>query len=244
MVITAAGGKPVVLVLVDGRPTAIPALVEQIPAILEAWLPGEEGGPAVAEALFGQVNPGGKLPITFPRSAGQVPIFYAHKPSAGRSYPYNNYTDESAKPLFPFGHGLSYTTFEYSHLEVSPAQVAADGQVTIRLSVTNTGEREGDEVVQLYLHDLFASVTRPVKELKGFQRLTLAPGQKRTLTFVVSAAQMAFYDRKMQYVVEPGEVEVLVGSSSDDIRLTGRFEITGDTTPITRKVFFSGSSLE
>jgi beta-glucosidase len=243
-VLSAAAGKPVVLVLVDGRPAAIPALVEQIPAILEAWLPGEEGGPAVAEALFGKVNPGGKLPVTFPRSAGQVPIFYAHKPSAGRSYPYNNYTDESAKPLFPFGHGLSYTTFEYSALDVSPAQVPANGQVTIRLTVANIGDVEGDEVVQLYLHDLFASVTRPVMELKGFQRLTLAPGQKRTLTFVVAAAQMAFYDRKMQYVVEPGEVEVLVGSSSDDIRLTGRFEIAGSTTPIAQKVFFSSSSVE
>jgi len=243
-VVTAAAGKPVVLVLVDGRPAAIPGLMEQIPAVLEAWLPGEEGGPAVAEALLGQANPGGKLPITFPRSVGQVPIFYAHKPSAGRSYPYNNYTDESAKPLFPFGHGLSYTTFEYTDLTIGPAQVSADGQVTIRLSVTNTGQREGDEVVQLYLHDLYASVTRPVKELRGFRRLTLAPGQKRTVTFVVAAAQLAFYDRKMQYVVEPGEVDVLIGSSSDDIRLTGRFEITGGVTPVTVKVFFSSSRLE
>ncbi len=243
-VVSAAAGKPVVLVLMDGRPAAIPALVEQIPAILEAWLPGEEGGPAVAEALFGQINPGGKLPVTFPRSAGQVPIFYAHKPSAGRSYPYNNYVDESAKPLFPFGHGLSYTHFEYSDLQIGPARVGAEGQVTISLTVANTGEREGDEVVQLYLHDLYASVTRPVKELKGFRRLTLAPGQKQTLSFVVSAAQLAFYDRKMQYVVEPGEVDVLVGSSSDDIRLNGRFEITGCVTPIASKVFFSSSSLD
>jgi beta-glucosidase len=139
---------------------------------------------------------------------------------------------------------LSYTQFEYSDLSIGPAQVGADGQVTIRLSVTNTGQREGDEVVQLYLHDLYATVTRPVKELKGFQRLTLAPGQKRTVTFVVSAAQLAFYNRKMQYVVEPGEVEVLVGSSSDDIRLSGKFEITGGVTPITDKVFFSSSSLD
>jgi len=243
-VLNAAGSKPVVLVLADGRPAAIPALAAQIPAILEAWLPGEEGGPAVAEALFGQVNPGGKLPVTFPRSAGQIPIFYAHKPSAGRSYPYNNYTDESAKPLFPFGHGLSYTQFEYGELEIGPAQVGADGQVTIRLSVTNTGQREGDEVVQLYLHDLYATVTRPVKELKGFQRMTLAAGQKRAVTFVVSVAQLAFYDRQMQYVVEPGEVEVLVGSSSDDIRLSGRFEITGGVTPIANKVFFSSSRVD
>jgi beta-glucosidase len=148
-VIDAAAGKPVVLVMMDGRPAAIPALVDQIPAVLEAWLPGEEGGPAVAEVLLGQVNPSGKLPVTFPRSSGQIPIFYAHKPSAGRSFPYNSYVDESIKPLFPFGHGLSYTTFEYGDLSVSPAQVAADGQVTIRLSVANTGQRAGDEVVQL-----------------------------------------------------------------------------------------------
>jgi len=242
-VAAAAAGKPVVLVLIDGRPAAIPALAEQIPAILEAWLPGEEGGPAVAEALFGKVNPGGKLPITFPRSVGQVPIFYAHKPSGGRSYPYNNYVDESAGPLFPFGHGLSYTHFEYSDLHVSPDPASADGLVTIRLKVANAGDWEGDEVVQLYLHDVVASVTRPVKELKGFRRVSLQPSEKRTVTFVVAVAQLAFYDRQMRYVVEPGEVEVLVGSSSDDIRLSGRFEITGGVTPIANKVFFSSSNL-
>ncbi len=236
-------GTPVVLVLVDGRPAAIPALAERIPAIVEAWLPGEEGGPALAEILFGQVNPSGKLPVTFPRSVGQVPIYYRHKPSAGRSYPTNHYVDESAEPWFPFGHGLSYTTFEYSGLCVSPASASPTGEVTITLTVQNTGDREGDEVVQLYVRDVVGSVTRPVKELKGFHRLTLQPGEARAVTFTLSVAQMAFYNRAMEYVVEPGAVEVMVGSSSADIRLTGQFEIAGPVTPIARKVFFSQSEV-
>lgn len=238
-----ATGTPVVLVLVDGRPAAIPALIEQIPAVLEAWLPGEEGGPAVAEVLFGVVNPGGKLPITIPRSVGQVPIYYRHKPSAGRSYPYDDYVEQSAKPLFAFGHGLSYTQFEYSDLRVTPAQAQAEGEVTIRLTVKNVGARAGDEVVQLYLHDVIGSVTRPVKELKGFRRLTLAAGQAASVTFTLSVAQLAFYDRDMRYIVEPGQIEVLVGSASDDIRLTGQFEIVGRPTPVARKVFFSRSTV-
>jgi beta-glucosidase len=235
-------GVPVVLVLVDGRPAALPALGERIPAILEAWLPGEEGGPAIAEILFGEVNPSGKLPVTFPRSVGQVPIYYRHKPSAGKSYNYTDYVDESAQPWFPFGHGLSYTTFEYSHLTVSPASASPTGEVNVALSVTNTGGRPGAEVVQLYVRDVVGSVTRPVKELKGFRRLDLAPGESRRVTFTVSVAQLAFYNRAMQYVVEPGVVEVMVGSSSADIRLASQFEIAGPVTPINRKVFFSRSS--
>jgi len=235
-------GTPVVLVLVDGRPAAIPALAERIPAIVEAWLPGEEGGPTLAEILFGQTNPSGKLPVTFPRSVGQVPIYYRHKPSAGRSYPTNDYVDESAQPWFPFGHGLSYTTFEYGGLSVSPAAASPTGEVTIQLTVKNTGDRAGDEVVQLYVRDVVGSVTRPVKELKGFHRLTLQPGEARTVTFTLSVAQMAFYNRAMEYVVEPGAVEVMVGASSADIRLTGQFEIAGAVTPVARKVFFSRSA--
>lgn len=241
--VSAAAGKPIVLVLMDGRPVAIPALAAQTPAILEAWLPGEEGGHAVAEALFGKVNPGGKLPITFPRSVGQVPIYYGHKPSGGRSYNFNDYVDESARPLFAFGHGLSYTTLEYGHLLISPSRAGADGVVTIEASVQNTGQREGDEVVQLYLHDVIGSVTRPVKELKGFRCVTLTAGQECTVTFSVAVAQMAFYDRAMQYVVEPGEVEGMVGGSSEDIRLAGRFEIAGPVTPVDRTVFFGGSTV-
>jgi beta-glucosidase len=234
----------VVLVLVDGRPASIPALAAQVPAILQAWLPGEEGGPAVAEALFGQVNPGGKLPVTIARSVGQVPIYYRHKPSAGRSYPYNNYVDESNQPLFAFGHGLSYTRFEYSDLAVSPAEVAPVGEVTVAVTVTNVGERDGDEVVQMYFHDLVGSVTRPVKELKGFRRVSLLAGQACRVTFTVPVALTAFYDRAMRYAVEPGAFEVLVGSASDDIRLQGAFTIVGAATPVARKVFFSRSAAQ
>jgi beta-glucosidase len=236
-------GARVVLVLVDGRPAAIPDLAARIPAILQAWLPGEEGGPAVAEILFGQVNPSGKLPVTVPRSVGQVPIYYRHKPSAGRSYPYNNSVDESAQPWFPFGHGLSYTTYEYSDLTFSPSPVSPTGEVAIRLTVTNTGPRAGAEVVQLYVRDVVGSVTRPVKELKGFHRLDdLAPGESRVVTFTLAVPQLAFYNRAMEYVVEPGVVELMIGRSAADIRLTGQFEIAGPVTPIIRKVFFSQSA--
>jgi len=172
---------------------------------------------------------------------GQVPIYYSHKPSAGRSYPYNAYVDESNLPLFAFGHGLSYTQFEYSDLAVSPAEVGPEGEVTIAVTVKNTGARAGDEVVQLYLHDLVGSVTRPVKELKGFKRVTLEAGQSARVTFNVPVALTAFYDRAMRYVVEPGVFEVLVGSASDDIRQPGQFKLVGATTPVTHKVFFSRS---
>jgi beta-glucosidase len=216
-------GTPVVLVLVDGRPVAIPKLAERVPAILEAWLPGEEGGKAVAQVLFGEINPGGKLPVSFPRSSGQVPVYYRHKPSGGRSFMFNDYVDLSAKALFPFGHGLSYTSFEYSDLKINPAQVDPEGEVSIEVRVKNTGEREGDEVVQLYVHDVVASLTRPVKELKGFQRVTLGPGETCKLTFTLAAAQLAFYDHHILYVVEPGRIEVMLGSSAEDIRISGSF---------------------
>lgn len=232
-------GKPVVLVLVDGRPFASPELAERVPAILQAWLPGQAGSPAVANVLFGDANPGGKLPIACPRSASQEPVFYGRKPSGGQSYNFVDYVDLSVKPLYSFGHGLSYTTFEFSHLQISPVQVSADGLVNIQLEVKNTGERMGDEVVQLYLHDPLASVTRPVKELKGFCRVTLQAGEKRRVSFTVAAAQMAFYNLEKQYAVESGKIEVLVGSSSDDIRLRGEFEIVGEAMPVKKKVFFS-----
>jgi beta-glucosidase len=234
-----ATGTPVVLVLVDGRPAGIPDLAGRIPAILEAWLPGEEGALAVADALFGEYNPGGKLPVTFPRSAGQLPIFYGRKPSGGKSYNFNDYIDESAQPLFAFGHGLSYTTFDYRSLSISPGEVAPDGVVVIECEVANSGEWAGGEVVQLYVRDEVASVTRPVQELKGFRRVHLQPGESCKVQFHLSAAQLAFYDSHMRYVVEPGWVEVMIGSSSADIRLRGRFEIVGETIEISQKVFFS-----
>lgn len=241
----AGAGTPVVVVLANGRPLAIPWLAEHVPAIVEAWLPGEEGADAVADVLFGKVNPGGKLPISLPRDAGQVPVYYAHKPSGGRSHWLGDYVEMSPTPLFPFGHGLSYTHFEYANLRISPAQVDINGQVTISLNVTNAGQRAGDEVVQLYLHDAAASITRPVKELKGFKRLSLEPGQTKTVAFTVPIGQLGFYNREMAFVVEPGETEVMIGSSSEDIRLTGAFEITGETRQLGMdKVFFSDVRVE
>jgi len=230
-----ATGTPVVVVLINGRPLALPWIAAHVPAVLEAWVPGEEGGTAVADVLFGDYNPGGKLPISLPRTVGQVPVYYNHKPSGGRSHWKGDYADLSAKPLFPFGHGLSFTRFDYRNLRVNPDRVAAGDTVRIGVEVTNAGERSGDEVVQLYVHDVVASVTRPVKELKGFKRVTLAPGETKTLTFELAVNQLAFYDRTMAFVVEPGTIEVTVGSSSEDIRLTGSFEITGETTAAVRE---------
>ncbi len=218
-------GKPVVLVIIDGRPLTLGWLAEKLPAVVAAWLPGEEGGRAVADVLFGNYNPGGKLAASFPRQAGQVPAYYGHKPSGRRSAVWVDYVDVSVRPLYEFGHGLSYTTFTYSDLSISPAQARADGTVTIKAAVKNTGRRAGDEVVQLYINDIVASVTRPVKELKGFQRVHLKPGESRTLAFTLSAAALAFYNREMVKKVEPGVFKVMVGASSTDIRLEGEFII-------------------
>jgi beta-glucosidase len=241
----AATGTPVVLVLMNGRPLAIPWIAEHIPAILEVWLPGEEGGNAVADVLFGDATPGGKLPISFPRAVGQLPVYYNHKPSGGRSYWKGDYVELSAKPLFPFGYGLSYTSFAYANLHLDRASAAANEQVAIRIEITNTGNRAGDEVVQLYIHGVHASVTRPVQELKGFKRISMAPGETRTITFQLDVRQLGFYNQAMAYVVEPGAVEVMIGSSSQDIRARGTFTIAGATTDISRdKVFFSTTTVE
>lgn len=230
-------GRPTVLVLVGGRPVALPPAAASAPAILAAWVPGEEGGHAVAEVLFGEVNPGGRLPVSIPRKAGQVPVYYGHKPTGGRSQVLGDYVDVPAGPLFPFGHGLSYTTFRYDGLTVTPETIGPDGHVDVAVRVTNTGPVAGDEVVQLYVRDVHASVTRPVKELKGFKRLTLQPGESREVRFRLEACQLAFYGPDMARIVEPGEIEVMVGASSADIRLTGRFVITGPTTRADRRVF-------
>lgn len=229
----AALGKPTVVVLVNGRPLAIPWIAENIPAIVEAWLPGEEGGNAVANVLFGDVNPGGKLTMTFPRAVGQVPIFYNHKPSGGRSNRHGDYVALSSQPLFPFGHGLSYTQFAYSNLKID----ATDTRVTSSAEIKNVGKRAGDEVVQLYIRDDVASVPRPVKELKGFKRVRLAPGESRTIVFEMPIDLLAFYDEAMQLVVEPGTIQVMVGSSSQDIQLKGSFEILGQKRVVARRVF-------
>jgi beta-glucosidase len=222
-----ATGKPVVVVLVTGRPYAIPWLAENANAILEAWLPGEEGGPAIADILFGDENPGGKLPITFPRSVGQVPIFYSAKPSGMKSNWYVDYVAEKVTPLYAFGHGLSYTNFQYSELSIDQKQVKAGESVDISLKVRNVGKIMGDEVIQFYVRDEYASMPRPVKELRGYQRINLMPNEEQTLTFHLPVDQLAFYDEDMKLCVEAGRVLVMVGSSSEDIRLRGEFEIVG-----------------
>jgi beta-glucosidase len=233
-----ATGKPVVIVLINGRPYAIPWLAENADAILEAWLPGEEGGAALADVLFGDAVPGGKLPITFPRSVGQIPIFYNAKISGMKSHWYGDYVTEKVTPLYPFGHGLSYTTFEYADLEIKQPQAASGEQVDISFKVKNTGATTGDEVVQLYIHDKFASTPRPHKELKGYQRLTLNPGEQATITFHLPVDQLAFYNNDLELVVESGLIEVMVGSSSADIRLQGEFKISGEEKMIVQDRVF------
>jgi len=233
-----AAGKPVVLVLVSGRPVDISAVVEQTSAILMAWVPGEEGGRAVADALFGEVNPGGKLTVSFPRSAGQVPVFYNYKPSGMRSNIYGDYTNEPVTPLFWFGHGLSYTDFNYDKLVITPSSTAAGGIIKISLTVKNIGALPGDEVVQLYIRDEYASLPRPVKELKGFTRINLQGGEAKTVTFHLPVDMLAYYDQDLRLALEPGRFLVMVGSSSDDIRLQGEFELSGkQSVEVKERVF-------
>jgi beta-glucosidase len=200
---------------------------ENVSAILEAWLPGEEGAAAVAGILFGDSNPGGKLPITVARSAGQVPIRYNHKPSGNFSNWYVDYVETPVSPLYPFGHGLSYTSFAYSNLRISSQTAKSGEHIEISLTVANTGKIAGDEVVQLYVCDEYASVPRPVKELKAFCRVTLDPGQERRVTFKLPIDILAYYDEKLDLVVEAGTIKVMLGSSSEDIRLQTEFEIGG-----------------
>jgi beta-glucosidase len=233
-----ATGTPTVVVLTNGRAYTLPWIAEHIPSVLVAWLPAEQGGAAVADALFGNVNPGGKLPVTFPRHAGQLPVYYNHKPSGGRTHWQESYVEMSAEPLYPFGHGLSYTQFEYADLQFTPYAVRAVDHVNVSVNVTNCGNRAGDEVVQLYVSDPIASVTRPVIALKGFVRVTLQPQESKTVTFELDMRHLAFYDRAMRYQVEPGTIHIGVGSSSEDIRLRGTFEIVGKSTEVDQ-VFFT-----
>jgi beta-glucosidase len=238
-------GTPVVLVLCVGRPYVLTQVIDQVGAALVAWLSGEAGGEAIAEVLFGKIAPGGKLPISFPRSAGQLPVYYARKPSGGRPYFWGSYVDEVPEPLFPFGHGLSYTSFDYSDLKIEPREVAPAGTVRMTLKAMNSGDREGDEVVQLYLGRERGSVTRPVKELKGFCRLSLRPGEEKRIRFEIPVDALAYYDQDMHLVVEPGEYRAMVGSSSADIRLTGGFQVVGDPRPICgKREYFSYGKVE
>ena len=207
--------KPIVVLLFNGRPLAVADLSATVPALMECWYLGQECGHAVAEVLFGDVTPSGKLPISVPRSAGHIPAFYNHKPSARRGYLWDD-----ASPLFAFGFGLSYTSFSVSGVTLADATIARDGATAVRATLTNTGDRAGEEVVQLYVRDLVSSVTRPVKELKGFRKVRLAPGESATVELPITAESLAFHDIRMRYVVEPGEFAIMVGTSSRDEDLT------------------------
>jgi beta-glucosidase len=224
-----ATGKPLVVVLFNGRPLALENIVDDAPAILEAWFPGVQAGNAVADVVFGKVNPGGKLPVSFPRRLGQTPIYYNHEPTGRPCNPdvkwNSRYRDiPSCSPLFVFGHGLSYTTFEVSNLRLSSSTVSRNGSLEASVTVKNTGDREGDEVVQLYLHDPVASISQPVRRLRGFERVTLDPGQTRTVTFTLDRSDFGFWDNRGRFVVEPGRIDVYAGNSSS-AELTESFTV-------------------
>ncbi len=206
-----ATGKPVIVFLFNGRPISINNVAKKVPVIFECWYLGQECGRAVADVLFGGINPGGKLPISIPRSVGHLPVFYNHKPSARRGYLW-----DEVSPLFPFGFGLSYTTFKLENVRLAKKSISRKDSAQVLVDVTNTGKRAGSEVVQMYIRDCVSSVTRPVKELKGFQKVWLEPGEKKTVTLEISPEALAFYDVHMNYVVEPGDFEITVGNSSRD----------------------------
>jgi len=232
--------KPIVLVLLTGRPYALGSVEDKVNAILEAWLPAEAGGQAIVDVLLGRVNPSGRLPISFPRSAGQIPVFHYVKPSGGRSHWHKDYVDESVEPLYPFGHGLSYTKFEYSNFHIESKRVPTAGEIVLKVDVKNVGDREGEEVVQLYVGREYGSVTRPVKELKGFARVHLEPGQKKTVQFKIHTDVLSYYNRRMELVVEPGVYKFMVGASSADIRFSDEVELVGEERKVpTLRRFFS-----
>jgi beta-glucosidase len=224
----AATGKPYVVVLMNGRPLTVNWLAENAPALLEAWQPGTEGGNAIADVLFGNVNPSGKLPVTFPRDVGQIPIYYNQLPTGRPADPNNKYTskylDVPNTPLYPFGYGLSYTSFAFSNLRVSPASGSLNGSVTVRADITNTGARAGTDVVQLYTHNRDARILQPIRQLEGFTRVTLAPQQTRTVTFTLNRSNLGYYDNSGRFVVQPGGFDVFVGDSSVG-GLQGQFSI-------------------
>jgi beta-glucosidase len=217
--------KKVVVVLMSGRPLAIPGVVEAVPALVEAWHGGSQAGHAIAQVLFGDYNPSGKLPISFPRHVGQLPYSYNHKntgrPELKPDVFWSHYTDAPNEPLFPFGFGLSYTTFGYSEPRLSAAEIGRDGELRVSVTLTNTGSRAGTEVVQLYVRDLVGSVTRPVKELKGFQKVALAPGQSREVAFTLKASDLAFYTAAGRWEAETGAFKVFVGGNSRDVKEAG-----------------------
>ena len=214
-------GTPTIVVLINGRPLSIRWAAEHIPAIVEAWMCGEQGGNAVADVLFGDYNPGGKLPITIPRHSGQFPFYYNHSATKSGA----NYIDMPGTPLYEFGYGLSYTKFEYSNLQITPKETGVKGDVEITVDLKNIGGRKGDEVVQLYINDIVSTTSKPVKELKGYERIKLEPGEKKTVKFRLLPEDLSLFDRNMNFVVEPGTFIFMVGSSSEDIRLKGEFQV-------------------
>jgi beta-glucosidase len=205
-------GTPVVCVLLNGRPLSINWIDEYVPAILEAWFPGEAGGNAVADVLFGNYNPAGRLPITVPRSVGQLPFYYNMKPST-----IHRYVSEKETPLYPFGFGLSYTKFSYSNLRVDKKIIKPDGKIKVSVDVKNIGKRDGEEVVQLYINDVYSSVTTPRKTLKGFKRVKIKKGETKIVSFVLTSEELAIWNREMKRVVEPGKFEVMVGGNSVEL---------------------------
>ena len=226
-----ATGTPFAVVLFSGRPLALENIVGDAPAILQAWFPGVQAGPAVADVVFGKVNPGGKLPVTFPRRLGQVPIYYNHERTGRPCNPDVKWNSRhrdipSCAPQFEFGHGLSYTTFEITDLRLSSSSVSPKGSLKASVNVTNTGSIPGDEVVQLYIHDPVASISQPVRRLRGFERVTLDPGQKKTVTFTIDRSDFGFYDNAGKFVVEPGRIDLFAGNSSK-ATLTKSFSVTG-----------------
>jgi beta-glucosidase len=232
-------GKPVVLVLLNGSALAVTWAAEHIPAIVEAWYPGQAGGDALADVLFGDYNPGGRLPVTFYRSVDDLPPFDEYR-MEGRTYRYFD-----GEPLFAFGYGLSYTQFLFDNLQISPGRIQAGDQVTVGCDVTNTGDRTGDEVVQLYVRHRQALVPRPIQELKGFARITLEPGETKRVTFVLHTDLLAVYDKDVRQVVEPGTIDLMLGSASDCLPLTGQLEVIGHSVKVGRaKAFFSITQVE
>jgi beta-glucosidase len=216
-----ATGKPVVAVLLNGRPLSINWINKYVPSILEGWFPGAQGGTAIAEVLFGDYNPGGKLTMTFPKTVGQIPFNFPAKPNAQ----WEGEKSRVSGALYYFGHGLSYTSFAYSKLQITPSRQIVGGEIKVSVDIQNTGSREGTEIVQLYTRDVVSSVTTYEKNLRGFERVSLSPGQTKTVTFTLTPKDLSLWDRNMRYVVEPGMFQVMIGSSSEDIRLKGQFEI-------------------
>lgn len=204
-------GKPAAVILINGRPTSINYINDNIPAILECWYLGQETGYAIADVLFGDINPSGKLPMSIPRSAGHIPCHYNYKPSSRRGYLFDDIT-----PLFPFGYGLSYTTFRFDNLKLEKTIIGLDESTNVHIDVTNTGNRVGEEVVQMYIRDLVSSVTRPVKELKGFKKISLKPNETKTVSLTILPEHLAFTNIDKEFVVEPGDFEIMVGNSSRD----------------------------